>query len=142
MIQQMPFADPAIAETINQNLHHTPNVSDLMDMGMSLPDILGKFVLRGVDYHVTNDTEVRYHCNCSKDRFARALMLLERAELEEMREGITPLCHYCSKSYHYLWEIADIISIEVLNEACCKHDPYDVVPALSAGGSRLMIYGS
>jgi len=110
IIQQLPFADPAIAETIDQNLHRTPNVSDLMDMGMSLPDILEKFVLKGVGYRITNETEVRYHCNCSKDRFARALMLLGRAELEEMREGITPLCHYCSKSYHFTGEeIADII---------------------------------
>ena len=110
IIQQMPFADVAIAEQLNQNLMQTPNVSDLMDMGLSMADILSKFVLKDIDWKFTNHNAIRYFCDCDKDRFARALMLLGKDELTEMTDGIEPVCHYCNTSYHFSAEdIRDII---------------------------------
>ena len=110
IIQEMPFADPKITMQINENLHATPNVSDLMDMGLSLPDILNKFVLKDIEWHQTSETPLRYYCDCSKERFARALLLLGKAELSELTEGIEPVCHYCSKSYPFSPEdIAELI---------------------------------
>lgn len=111
IIQQLPFADATVAESIRQNLLQTPNVSDLMDMGLSLEDILNKFVLKGIEWQFTHQSEIRYHCDCSKERFARALMLLGKAELEDMQEGITPVCHYCNTSYEFnAAELAELIS--------------------------------
>jgi redox-regulated HSP33 family molecular chaperone len=48
IIQQMPFADPKLADIINDNLAGTPNISDLMDMGYCLEDILSRFVFKGL----------------------------------------------------------------------------------------------
>lgn len=101
IIQQLPFADQDIAEQINQNLNATPNVSDLMDMGLSLSEILNRFVFKGISWHTNEERELQYKCNCSRERFSRALLLLGKEELSTMQEGITPICHYCSKSYTF-----------------------------------------
>jgi len=117
IIQQMPFADPAIADMINQNLLNTPNVSDLLDMGMGMPDILNRFVLKDVEWKFTHQHKLRYHCNCSKERFAQALMLLGKDELMEMTAGISPQCHYCSKIYDFTsTEIHDLIIAQEQNK--------------------------
>lgn len=109
MIQQMPGADLNLADRIVSNLNATPNVSDLMDMGMDIPAILDRFVLKDVEWKMLDTKEVRYKCNCSKERFAAAMCLLGRAELESMNEGISPVCHYCSTSYVFSQQ--DIASI-------------------------------
>ena len=101
IIQQMPGADPASAEELIAALERVPNVSDLMDMGLSLPRILEKFVFPDGSLDLVPAGEIRWRCTCSKQRFARALKLLGRAELETMREGIDPVCHFCNRSYRF-----------------------------------------
>lgn len=101
MIQQMPFADEHIADILSSNLLQTPNISDLMDMEMSIEDILHRFVLKGIDWSITKVTKLQYNCTCSKDVFKRALLLLGKEELTHMIDGITPECHYCNTKYHF-----------------------------------------
>lgn len=62
-----------------------------------------------MDMSITDSYPVQYHCSCSKERFADALRLLGKDELETMQEGITPVCHYCNKQYDFSAE--DIMQI-------------------------------
>lgn len=101
MIQQLPFAEPAKAEQLIANLNATPNLSDLMDMGMSLQEVFERFVFKDIEYHLTPARNIRYRCNCSKERFARSLLTLGLKELQEMTEGITPVCLYCNSKYEF-----------------------------------------
>ncbi len=101
LIQALPHADREITRKIEQNLAATPNVSDLMDMGLSLEDILHKFVLRELKWQITKSSPLRFHCDCSKERFTRGLMLLGNEELKTMTDGIEPLCQYCNRSYSF-----------------------------------------
>ncbi|MBP7205591.1 MAG: Hsp33 family molecular chaperone HslO [Candidatus Cloacimonetes bacterium] len=101
IIQQLPDADPKLADELIASLHKTPNVSDLMDMGLSLPEIITRFVIAGEKLDLVPDHTIRYRCNCSRERFERALRMLGKAGLEDMREGIDPLCHFCNASYHF-----------------------------------------
>ncbi len=111
IIQQLPGASVEIAEDLIARLARTPNVSDLMDMGLSLRDILARFVFDAADFDLQPVHAVRYECNCSKDRFGRALSLLSVGELEDMHEGIDPVCHFCNSAYHFSGEeIAALIS--------------------------------
>ena len=44
----------------------------------------------------------RYHCNCQKERFIRAIRGLSKQELEEILaedKPITVECHFCDKKY-------------------------------------------
>lgn len=111
LIQQLPSADPEIADRINSNMASTPNISDLMDMGLKMEEILEKFILKGLDWRIYSESELNYRCTCSKERFADALALLGREELESMSEGIAPVCHYCNSTYEFsASDIADILA--------------------------------
>jgi molecular chaperone Hsp33 len=101
LIQELPHADKSYSRLIAENLSQTPNVSDLMDMGLGIEDILNKFVLKGLKWQINLQNPLRYHCDCSKERFARGLLLLGKTELQSMRDGIDPVCHYCNKSYAF-----------------------------------------
>lgn len=101
IIQQLPQADPALADQITAALQKTPNVSDLMDMGLTLPEIITRFVVPEAKLDLQLARSLRYRCNCSKERFERALLLLGLQELREMAEGIDPVCHFCNASYHF-----------------------------------------
>ncbi|MDD2331707.1 MAG: Hsp33 family molecular chaperone HslO [Candidatus Cloacimonetes bacterium] len=99
IVQQMPGADLSRAEQLIQNINSTPNVSDLMDMGMDIREILDRFVLKGISWNLLGTFPLQYQCNCSRDRFERALLLLGVLDLESMQEGINPICMYCNKEY-------------------------------------------
>lgn len=113
VIQQLPFADPAKAEALIHNLNQTPNLSDLMDMGLTIEEVFARFVFKDMEYRITADKEIRYHCNCSKERFARSLITLGRSEILELREGVEPVCHYCNQTYHFTPEDIDSLLIEL-----------------------------
>ncbi|MDD4559921.1 MAG: Hsp33 family molecular chaperone HslO [Candidatus Cloacimonadaceae bacterium] len=117
LIQQLPNADPALAELISSNLLQTPNLSDLMDMGLSIEEILDRFILKGLPWKINKEMMLRYHCDCSRERFARALMLLGQKELMSLRDGIAPVCHYCNKTYEF-----SATDIDNLIKALDKHD--------------------
>ena len=99
VIQQLPFADPDKTEALIHNLNLTPNLSDLMDMGLGLQDIFDRFVFKDMDYTLKPAHPVSYRCNCSKERFARSLLALGKDELRDLRDGIEPVCHYCNSTY-------------------------------------------
>lgn len=99
IIQQLPFADLQVADTISSNIQATPNVSDLMDMGYSIEDILSKFVFKGISLQKHEEKSIEYACTCSREKFGKALMLLGKEELSEMAEGIEPVCQYCNTVY-------------------------------------------
>ena len=101
IIQQLPQADLSLADKLIENLNQTPNLSDLMDMGLGIPEILERFVLKGLQWQMHESRPLIYKCNCSKERFARAIRLLGKEELSGMKEGTSPLCHYCNTSYEF-----------------------------------------
>ncbi len=116
IIQQLPDADPKLADELVAALAKTPNVSDLMDMGLTLPQIIERFVITGGGLDLEPARTIRYHCNCSRDRFERALRLLGRRELEEMRNGVDPQCHFCNASYHFSADDIEALIASLENE--------------------------
>jgi molecular chaperone Hsp33 len=109
LIQQMPSAAPKDAEALVNNLANTPYITDLLDMGLEWEKILAKFIFKDMDWAVNDTIPVEYCCTCSKERFANALRLLGKDELETMLTGIAPVCHYCNNEYNFTKE--DIESI-------------------------------
>ncbi|MDD4309346.1 MAG: Hsp33 family molecular chaperone HslO [Candidatus Cloacimonetes bacterium] len=101
IIQQLPFADTEIANKIYQNIQNTPNISDLMDMGLSMQDILSRFVFKDIQWQINETKEISFKCSCTRERFVSALMLLGKQELQSMQDGIKPVCNYCNTEYHF-----------------------------------------
>ena len=64
-----------------------------------LQELLGEF---GVE--ITEKTETRFACNCSKERMEKALISIGKKELEELIEdqGEAELtCQFCDNKYHF-----------------------------------------
>ena len=66
---------------------------------MILEEVLGEFGLEILDKIPT-----AFHCNCSKERIAKALVSVGKKELQAMindGETIEVNCHFCNKNYAF-----------------------------------------
>ena len=82
-------------------------VTELLSGGAS-PEEIVKLLLPGFDMQFLPDSrrEVLYRCRCSRERVARALISLGKAELtrfaEECREAPAEIkCEFCAKAYSF-----------------------------------------
>jgi molecular chaperone Hsp33 len=101
LIQQMPDAIPSDVQKLISNLDQTPYITDLLDMGLDWNHILGKIIFKDMEWSIASEQLVKYYCPCNKERFADALRMLKKEELETMGQGISPVCHYCNRQYDF-----------------------------------------
>ncbi len=103
IIQLMPFADDSVIDRLEANLNEITSVTSLLEAGNSPEDIL-KIVLKGFDVEITDRIPTSFYCNCSKERFAKGLISLDRKEMKEMiasGEEIEVNCQFCGKHYYF-----------------------------------------
>ena len=103
IVQLMPGAEEGVISRLEQNIAELPYVTELLQRGLDPEGIL-KEVLYGFDIDMNGRNEVRFHCNCSRDRVERALMLLGKKELDEIiadGETIELKCEFCNKAYNF-----------------------------------------
>ncbi|MBQ7906883.1 MAG: Hsp33 family molecular chaperone HslO [Clostridia bacterium] len=108
-VQLLPFADDEVISKLEENAKLLNNISTQFDKGLSNEDIL-KLALNGIEYDLFDEIEVKYSCNCSRERTARAVLSLGKAEVEAIfeeqkakgeEEKLTLGCHFCNKSYEF-----------------------------------------
>jgi molecular chaperone Hsp33 len=107
MVQCMPDATDEMINRLNQNAQNFPNLSDMMDMGYRLEDILKKHVFKDISIEILEKKPVAYYCNCKKSRFQSGIKLLKKEEIQEMidaNETITAECHFCNQKYEFTIE--------------------------------------
>jgi len=110
IVQLMPEAGADNVSLLEGNMRQLPEIIDLIDMGLSLEEIIEKFVFRNIDYQETASYKGRYHCDCNYERFVAGLMLLDKEELVDIagQKGEIPIqCHYCNRKY--LIDMDDIV---------------------------------
>ena len=103
IVQLMPGCDDAVVDRLEANLTGVRSVTDLLEAGMKPTDILGH-VLDGLAYQELDALPVEFHCGCNRDRAARAVLALGRAELEDMISKSEPAdvyCHFCGEHYRF-----------------------------------------
>lgn len=67
------------------------------------------------NYKVLEEMPVTYQCDCSKERFADAIVSLGKDEIKQMIEedgGAEAVCHFCRQKYHYLIEELEELQAE------------------------------
>lgn len=114
IIQLMPFADDEIIDKLEANLKKITSVTNLLEEGNSPEEIL-KIVLEGFDIEFTDTIDTSFRCNCSKERFAKGLISLDRKEMKAMiDEGneIEVNCQFCGK--HYYFSVDELKEIDSL----------------------------
>ena len=103
IVQLMPGCDDVVVDRLEANLTGVRSVTDLLEAGMKPTDILGH-VLDGLTYQELDAMPVEFHCGCNRDRAARAVLALGRAELEDMISKGEPAdvyCHFCGERYRF-----------------------------------------
>ena len=103
IIQMMPDASEEVISSIEKRLSGIDSVTSMFDRGMTPEDIL-KEILGDLDMVITDRKEVRFHCNCSKERVERALITIDPKDIQEMIDDgkdIEVKCHFCNKAYNF-----------------------------------------
>ena len=106
IIQLMPYTPDEVIDRLEEKLSHVSSVTAMLDEGKSpeqiLEDLLGDFGLE-----INEKTQTQYRCDCSKERFARALISIGRRDLGEMVRDGKPIevnCHFCNRKYQFSLE--------------------------------------
>ncbi|MBQ6381906.1 MAG: Hsp33 family molecular chaperone HslO [Clostridia bacterium] len=103
IIQLLPSAMEEDILFVENAVKELENVSSMIARGMS-PEEICRFVLKGREVDVLDESDCAYRCNCSRERIERALISTGKKTLEELaREGKTEEinCQYCDKKYYF-----------------------------------------
>lgn len=102
IIQLMPDTEDEVIDRLEKNLGTLTAVTSLLKEGGL--QVLMDAVLDGFDVEVTDEVEVAYRCDCSKEKVYRAIYSVSKADLQEMvddGETIEVKCHFCEKDYRF-----------------------------------------
>lgn len=104
LIQALPGADDAAIARLEENISKLDSVTTMLAKGISLEDMCCK-ALDGFEVEILDEFKVHYACNCSKERFANALLTLGEKEILSLplnEEGqAEAVCHYCNRKYYF-----------------------------------------
>ena len=107
LIQLLPFASEAVIDQIEKNVNGLKSVTQMMTDGITMAELALK-LLDGLEPNILDESEVKYSCDCSKERVTRALTSLGHEELADMirennEKNITTdvKCHFCNKIYSF-----------------------------------------
>ena len=106
IVQLMPFAEEEVISRLEQNVQKINSVTNLLEEGHTPESLLEK-VLEGFDMQINEKMDTRFHCNCSRERVAKALISIGRKELNEMIQEGKPIemnCHFCNTNYNFTVE--------------------------------------
>lgn len=100
IVQVLPELPEAQLVRLEQAVAAMPHVTALLDQGETPEGIL-RFLV-GEDLTIHQTIEPVFKCQCSRERFERALVTLGRTELRTLidEDGQTELhCHFCNEKY-------------------------------------------
>ena len=107
LIQVLPGAEESAIQKLEENVAKLEAVTTMLAKGRSLEQMCA-LALDGFEMEVLDETEVRYACPCSKERFAAALITLGEKELLTLplnEDGkAETVCQYCGRKYYFTQE--------------------------------------
>jgi molecular chaperone Hsp33 len=106
IIQLMPGTDDETIDKIEERLKTIPPISKLIQNGLTPEEIL--YEILGKDHvKILDKVPVQFKCNCSKERFATAIIGLGKEEIQDMidEDGQAEAqCHFCNTKYLFTKE--------------------------------------
>ena len=103
IVQLMPNTPEEVIARLEQNIAAMPSVTEQLEDGKTPEEILER-VTEGLGLEITDRSDVRFHCNCSKERVSRALATIREEDLQEMiddGEETEVKCFFCNSAYHF-----------------------------------------
>lgn len=103
IIQTMPGIDEDTIVKLENNLGKIKTASQMVRDGMSNLEII-EAVLEGFELEIMEESEIKYECDCTRERIEKALISVGTVELKKIIEedGKAELsCHFCNKKYAF-----------------------------------------
>lgn len=101
LVQALPDADPEALERLVKRIGELPPIGDLLAGGLDLDGLLARLFDAP---EVLARTDLRLHCPCTREHFARQLCTLGSAELARMTDELPETvveCHFCRSQYTF-----------------------------------------
>ncbi|ASS76976.1 redox-regulated molecular chaperone Hsp33 [Tumebacillus algifaecis] len=102
LLQLLPGVSDEDIDYIEDQIKQFPHVTTLLEKGHTPEQILQRLIPGEVNFN--DKVEIRFQCDCSRDRFARGLISLGEAELVKIVEEDKQAelsCHFCGEVYHF-----------------------------------------
>ncbi|KRM62747.1 Hsp33-like chaperonin [Paucilactobacillus vaccinostercus DSM 20634] len=103
LVQVMPGASDEKISELEARLGKMPLVSELLRDGKTPEEIL-QLLFEGEDVKILDTMPVAFKCDCSKERFAKALASIDRHEMEQLineDHHAQTVCHFCGNKYEF-----------------------------------------
>ena len=116
LLQLLPGATDAEITRLEQNIAAMPSVTELLRAGKTPQDMM-ELAMAGFDPQVLDTREVKYQCDCSKERTKDMLLSLGRKELVKLRDEdpkCEVVCHFCHTKYEF--DLNELLAETTLEE--------------------------
>lgn len=103
MLQVLPGALEEEISRYEKRIQKMPAISKLLESDDHIEALL-KAIYGEDDYKVLAEDEIRFNCDCSRERFEAALVSLGKEELKAMVDedhGAEITCQFCGKTYSF-----------------------------------------
>ena len=103
LVQVLPGASDEEIGKLETTIKDLPLVSEMLREGETPETIMGR-IFPANELKVLEKLPVKYECDCSKKRFAQALVAIKKADLKQLIEedhGAEAVCRFCHKKYHF-----------------------------------------
>lgn len=107
IIQMMPEASEKAIQAVETLSKDLKPLKELMRESSDVSEFVAN-IFKGIDEEfkpiVLEERECIYECDCSKERFEKALLATGKKSLDELaasKEGIETVCHFCGKKYYF-----------------------------------------
>ena len=110
IIQVLPDADDEAITKLEEKIKSFKSLTACLEKGQSIEYVLE--TLLG-EIEIMDTTDVRFNCDCCKERMERALISVGKKDLEEIAredEKAELVCPFCSNKYQFTKEeLEDLI---------------------------------
>lgn len=103
ILQLMPFAEEKTIDALEKKLAEITSVTAMFEEGLTPETILEK-ILGELGLEITDQQEIAFKCNCSKERVGKALASIQKEDIQEMIDDGKPIevnCHFCNTNYEF-----------------------------------------
>ena len=104
IINPLPDATDEDITKIEQAISNSKPISEMLDENLSLEEIAKIVTGDGNIEMLKKDLQVKYKCNCSREKFERGIKSLGKEEIKKIiaEDGkIDTECNFCHKKYHF-----------------------------------------
>ncbi len=102
ILQLLPGADEETISQLEKNLTKVQNVSSMFEFTSN--EEIANILLDQIPYHITEEWNAEYYCNCSREKTEKVILSIGKKELASLIEEDKPVelcCNFCDCKYTF-----------------------------------------